>query len=322
MSNQTSFLNNTFSSNSTLSMPQICIIDGNSDIYGLGIRIGFYLQWYASILASAPRGSSGKVASDEVQGLMFSIVLFTVATFLALIIQTSTLQLAEVYIILLLVVGYHYYFIPKMFMALLSFIKQLLSKGKKDETGQKKDRGWEFNLLAGLFFCAISCFQLWFWGGHFQDRNGKSDTCPSFGFGFIRIDLESVAFRAFNITYWVLLLILSFGFILHACDVYIQKRKAPKSNFSSSSSSLKSGASSMGSSEESNSKCDSIRFGILFIFMTVMIIAIEKSIIWNQITGVTTLSGAGQLIPFLIGLGSLFRVCYVGVKGNDRREEL
>lgn len=56
--------------------------------------------------------------------------------------------------------------------------------------------------------------------------------------------------------------------------------------------------------------------------MTVMIIAIEKSIIWNQITGVTTLAGAGQLIPFLIGLGSLFRVCYVGVKGNDRREEL
>ncbi|KAF7922070.1 uncharacterized protein EAE98_008281 [Botrytis deweyae] len=321
MSNQTSFSNNTFSSNSSLSMPQICIIDGNSDIYGLGIRIGFYLQWYASILASAPRGYSGKVASDEVQGLMFSIVLFTVATFLALIIQTSTLQLPEVYIILLLVVGYHYYFIPKMFMALLSFIKQLLSKGEKDETGQKKHRGWEFILLAGLFFCAISCFQLWFWGGHFQDRNGKSNTCPSFGFGFIKIDLENTAFRAFNITYWVLLLILSFGFIMHACDLYIQKRKAPKSNFSSSSSSLKSGASSTRSSKEPNSKFDSIRFGILFIFMTVMVIAIEKSIMWNQITGVTTLAGAGQLIPFLIGLGSLFRVCYVGVKGDDRREE-
>ncbi|KAF7953474.1 uncharacterized protein EAE97_000873 [Botrytis byssoidea] len=294
MSNQTSFSNNTFSSNNTLSMPQICIIDGNSDIYGLGIRIGFYFQWYASILASAPRGSSGKVASDEVQGLMFSIVLFTVATFLALIIQTSTLQLAEVYIILLLVMGYHYYFIPKMFMALLSFIKQLLSKGEKDETGQRKNRVWEFILLAGLFFCVISCFQLWFWGGDFQDRNGKSNTCPSFGFGFMRIDLENIAFHTFNITCWVLLLILS----------------------------LKSGASSTRSSKESNSKYDSMRFGILFISMTVIIIAIEKSIVWNQITGVTTLAGAGQLIPFLIGLGSLFRVCYVGVKGNDRREEL
>ncbi|KAF7900068.1 hypothetical protein EAF00_004404 [Botryotinia globosa] len=159
MSNQTSFSNNTFSSNSTLSMPQFRIIDGNSDIYGLSIRIGFYLQWYASIFASAPRGSSGKVTSDEVQGLIFSTVLLTVATFLALIIQKSALQLAEVYIILLLVVGYHYYFIPKMFMALLSFIKQLL-KGEKDETWQKKNRGREFILLAGLFFCAISCFQL------------------------------------------------------------------------------------------------------------------------------------------------------------------
>lgn len=44
-----------------------------------------------------------------------------------------------------------------------------------------------------------------------------------------------------------------------------------------------------------------------------MIVAIEISITWNQITGVTELTGAGQLIPFLMGLGSLLRVCYIGV---------
>ncbi|KAF5877172.1 uncharacterized protein Bfra_001535 [Botrytis fragariae] len=316
MSNQTSLSNNTFSSNSTLSMSQICIIDGNSDIYGLGIRIGYYLQWYASLLASAPRGSSGKVALGEVQSLSLSIFLFSLATFLALITQTSTLKLAEVYIILLFIVGYHYYFIPKMFMALLSFIKQLFNKGEKDETGQKKHRSWEFNFLVGLFFCAISCFQLWFWGGHFQDRKGKSNTCPNFGFGFIRVDLENIAFRAFNITYWILLLILSFGILWNSWNVYIQKGQASKDHFSSSSSSsLKSGRSSTRSLKESNSISDFIGFGILFIFTAVMIFAIEKSIMWNQIARVTTLAEAGQLIPLFIGLGSLLRVCYVGVKG-------
>ncbi|KAK6611313.1 hypothetical protein H4I95_02109 [Botrytis cinerea] len=321
MSNQTNFSNDTLGSDSTILTSQICITDGNSDIYGLGIRIGFYLQWYASLLASAPRGSLGKVASGEVQGLMFSIVLFSVATFLALVIQTSTLQLAEVYIILLLVVGYHYYFIPKMFMALLSSIKQLFSKGEKEETGQKKHRGWVFILLVGLFFCAISCFQLWFWGGHFQDRNRKANTCPDFGFGFIRVDLENIAFRAFNITYWVLLLVLSFGIIWHAWTLFIDKRNASKKKLtkdtlSSSSSSLKSSSSSTKSLNAKNSISDFLQFGVLFIFTTIMIIAVEKSIIWNQITGVTILAGAGQLIPFLIGLGSLFRVCYVGVKGE------
>ncbi|KAM0161844.1 hypothetical protein ACHAPG_002190 [Botrytis cinerea] len=209
-----------------------------------------------------------------------------------------------------------------MFMALLSSIKQLFSKGEKEETGQKKHRDWVFILLVGLFFCAISCFQLWFWGGHFQDRNRKANTCPDFGFGFIRVDLENIAFRAFNITYWVLLLVLSFGIIWHAWTLFIDKRNASKKKLtkdtlsSSSSSSLKSSSSSTKSLNAKNSISDFLQFGVLFIFTTIMIIAVEKSIIWNQITGVTTLAGAGQLIPFLVGLGSLFRVFYVGVKGE------
>ncbi|KAJ8058757.1 hypothetical protein OCU04_011746 [Sclerotinia nivalis] len=127
-------------------MSQSCTTIGNSDIYGLGIRIGFYLQWYASLLASAPKGSSGKVASDEAQGLGFSNILFSVATFLALITQTSTLQLAEIYIILLLVVGYHYYFIPSMVMKLIPSIKQI---PKKKQPRSKEPRGWVYSLLVG-----------------------------------------------------------------------------------------------------------------------------------------------------------------------------
>ncbi|KAF7857312.1 hypothetical protein EAF04_009553 [Stromatinia cepivora] len=183
-----------------------------------------------------------EVASDEAQGLGFSNILFSVATFLALTTQTSTLQLAEIHIILLLVVGYHY-FIPSIVMKLIRSIKQ---KPIEEQPKSKELRGWVYSLLVGLFFCAISCFQPWFWDGHFQHRDQKSNTCPDFGFGFVRVDLENTGFRAFNITYWVLLLILSIVIIWHAWRLYSTKRSAsPTKSFkdtlgSSSSSSLNS----------------------------------------------------------------------------------
>jgi hypothetical protein len=86
-----------------------CVTDGNSDMYGLGIRIGFYLQWYSSILASW-------FAHSEVEGLRLTNNLFVASTFLALIISTSNgasnLQAVDIYITLLLTFGYYVFLIP------------------------------------------------------------------------------------------------------------------------------------------------------------------------------------------------------------------
>jgi len=43
-----------------------CAIAGNEDMYGLGVRLGFYLQWMASILANA------LMVRDELQSLRFA----------------------------------------------------------------------------------------------------------------------------------------------------------------------------------------------------------------------------------------------------------
>ena len=76
--------------------------DGNTDMYGLGIRIGFYLQWYAG-------GFASWLALSEVVELRLTNSVFIAATFLALLIQVildvSNLQVVEVYIILLLTFG-------------------------------------------------------------------------------------------------------------------------------------------------------------------------------------------------------------------------
>ena len=82
--------------------------DRNTDMYGLGIRIGFYLQWYAGDFASW-------LALSEVVELRLTNSVFITATLLALLIQVildvSNLQVFEVYIILLLTFGYYLFFV-------------------------------------------------------------------------------------------------------------------------------------------------------------------------------------------------------------------
>jgi len=53
-------------------------------------------------------------------------------------------------------------------------------------------------------------------------------------------------------------------------------------------------------------------FGLtLFLFS---LLTIELSIRWNHITGVNKLISTGQLIPFVIGVGSMFQSCWIAGK--------
>lgn len=77
-----------------------CYFNGNTAMYGLGIRIGYYLQWFSAIFADWK-------APSEVNNLREANTLFTTATFLATVIQVSrnALEIVEVYIVLVLIVG-------------------------------------------------------------------------------------------------------------------------------------------------------------------------------------------------------------------------
>ena len=87
----------------------VCQFSGNSDMYGLGIRLGYYLQWFGAIFASW-------IAPSEVNSLRFSIDLFVAATFLALVILTAndadSLEPVEIYIVLLLMFGAYLALVP------------------------------------------------------------------------------------------------------------------------------------------------------------------------------------------------------------------
>jgi hypothetical protein len=220
-SNGTLSTNGTHSTNSTGSLSLHCVVDGNSDIYGLGIRIGFYLQWYSSVLAAMPKRRNGKLAGDEVQGLFYSSMIFSVATFIALASQTSTLQLSEIYIVLLLIFGYQYFAIPEIMLNLFHGVMQIVKGGNR---ARDDNRGWVYHLLFSILLLAISCFQLWFWASHFNSGEQKS-SCPDFGFAFNKVELDNKGFRAFNITYFSLLLVVSLLFIYISWNMFSTRRK-------------------------------------------------------------------------------------------------
>lgn len=155
----------------------VCSFDGNSDMLGLGIRIGFYLQWYSGIFASW-------LAPTEVPGTRFSNAIFIAATFLALLILTirdqSSLQVVEAYIILFIL-----YWDPSRY--------PLVRPGPV------------YSILNVVLLTSVASFQLWFWFARVPQLTTQN--CQEFGSFFAKIQLNQRAFRALNIVFYFLLLL-------------------------------------------------------------------------------------------------------------------
>src|SRR4051794_12202224 len=79
-------------------------VSGNEDMYGLGIRLGFYLQWFASILANF------FMIKREIASTRFAIHSYLTAVLIALSIQIArgTASDLDQYIVLLLCFGAYY----------------------------------------------------------------------------------------------------------------------------------------------------------------------------------------------------------------------
>jgi hypothetical protein len=179
-----------------------CNFTGNSDMYGLGIRIGFYLQWFGTILASW-------IARGEVQGMRLSNSFFVAATFLALVIQTdkNSLRPVETYIILLLTFGAYLYFVPLYIWRLLTCCVPRWDPSRFPRVAN----GRIFSVLNFMLLVAVSVFQLWFWIVRAQQTG--SDGCEEYGFFFARVPLNEKAFVITNILFQFFLLFCCLGMI-------------------------------------------------------------------------------------------------------------
>lgn len=271
-------------------------------MYGLGIRLGYYLQWYGGISASV-------LAPQEAPGAGFALGLFVSATFLALVIQTvlDNLQVVEIYVILLLTFGAYISIVPLMLWRLITGCQPLWDPTRFPPV----DRGATNSDLHSLLLLAVIGFQLWHW-----ITRVPSLECRQYGFVFAKVPLQSRAFQIVNV---ILSCVLCAAVLVLASLRLKDLAKDPKGQEARTTADTWMHAQEAKCGQhwlhQRVRRLRALNCAIKSATASVVVVATELTIHWNHISNVSSLSSAGQLIPFAIGLGTIVRVLYVWV--ND-----
>ncbi|CZR63799.1 uncharacterized protein PAC_13696 [Phialocephala subalpina] len=157
--------------------------DGNSDFYGLGIRIGVYLQWFSGLLANS-------FHAESIHDILSTNTIFLLALFIALAISTAkdTIHASEVFILLQFYFG---------FLFTVSSTYGLRVRAKSTSPAEY-NRFVEFPVLgATIRAClagAICSYNAWFWfDGVERLSNGilNDSVCPPRLFFFRSFDISN-----------------------------------------------------------------------------------------------------------------------------------
>ncbi|KIW17994.1 hypothetical protein PV08_02280 [Exophiala spinifera] len=287
-----------------------CSFQGNGDMYGLGIRLGFYIQWFSSIFARwlVPTRHRRPKAEDpmkeEAWGLSFSNNIFSAATFTALVILISndveSLQIVEIYIVLLLTFGYSLFLIPIYLWRMCTGNNPAWDPTRWPVTTPSPVE----SVLRFLLISAVAAFQIWFWGARVPQLDGLH--CSEYGYLMTKVRLNLPAMRVINLLLYIAVLIFCLYFLFRWIpgpmpeDPQAKKRRK----------------------QEARDKYSFIRrrrkillqnIGIVLslVVAVTVVAATELTIKWNHIQGVNSLASAGQSIPFAIGVALFIRIWYV-----------
>ncbi len=286
-----------------------CSFTGHADMYGVGIRIGFYLLWFGVLLASwlVPR---------ETSLLRNLLLLYMLATFLALIIHIATslaaLAAVEVYLLLLLCYGTYYAFLPLYLWRLLTGCSPFWDPGRWPRVPSA--RTWSvINILALL---AMSIFAMWFWITGLGSMptvaslsSSPSSSCTDHAFFFAEVPLANQLFIALNVLISIVLLLacvlevaLAARIVRHPRWLRRKIRKARR----------------RGISDERRGGLELLQGVFRATVASLLVAAVELTIQWNDIQGVNDAGSAAQLIPLLVAAGMLARVAWVAlVRGGS-----
>lgn len=185
-------------------MTAACNITGDPNMYGRGIRVSFYLLWFA-----IPIGERFNERHTKVLRGAELILASAVFLGLCMTVAAGSLHAVEVYIVLLLITATVYLLVPQHSSDLVAWIRPEFGLGTQHEG---------FGILATarcLFVITVVGFQLWFWGTGVNSssmdrrlrREGGGCRPPhQVGFAFGPLELSSGGFRALNILLMLALL--------------------------------------------------------------------------------------------------------------------
>jgi len=259
-----------------------CDIKGDPDIYGIGIRIGYYLQWVATILAQVYCADSANTNRASTNIITFAVIIISIhgaAT-------EGSLMLCEWYIVQYLVFWINVGNLP------------LTSRQLHKSTG---------SLSATLInYCLISGMNLWlYWRGINQ---GQKDGCDVKIFLFASFSAYDYHWTTFNKVVGVIGIIFTPFYLFGA--VYLLGKGIGEWNGDE------------GDDERLSHSKKMYNIWLLMWSGAVGIAFVEKSIQVNHITfGTSSILDSGQLIALLIGALTILSVVWEIVQRFFSSEE-
>lgn len=194
--------------------------NGHPEMYGLGLRLAFYLQWLGLTVIEYMDESA--LAPVRLIGLALST-----SAFLGLLLQApaGNLSPAEAYLVFLLAASTYIYVIPIYIW----------------KTVTRFDSHWDpfqctaeqpspiFKVLDFILMLALSCVGVWYWCAYVTD--GRL-TCAAYGFFFSPVLIKNKAFIAFNALIWLTVLLASVATLLlrarQELDIFSERKKSSR----------------------------------------------------------------------------------------------
>lgn len=193
-----------------------CEIQVHSEMYGLGVRVGFYIQWFGIIVAYRLGGSA-------TQDLRVLNALCVFATSVALLIQTAmnSLHAVEIYVVLLLVFGQFYFAIPLYLWRLITGCDPSWNLSRWPQAPSSP----VFRFLTFLLFLVLLGYQMWFWTTGIRRLHTE---CGQYAFLFTKLPLENSGFAVVNIMFDLALLLGAVWALLLAAGLTKHKKRKRK----------------------------------------------------------------------------------------------
>jgi hypothetical protein len=290
----------------------ICGFEGDQDVYGLGIRAGIYLQWFATVLVYnfLPEEVSSAEAINT--GFQFSVLV-------ALVYRTVTdsgIYGVEAYIMLMLCIGGLSW--RRRTYAVRSTLQDL---GNLIETGKPlaSEMATPIGVASGFAVdLAILCYGLWYIYRGLDDM--QQDPCfESTVFFFARLRLQghfrhfvAAAFTIVSVVFCAILVVIIKFFILVIKD---HRSILPlfENIYDVDGRLIRLRAEAGGELEHVWILSVIIPLDVIFF-----ILSTELTISYNAIGGVDTVTNTGQLIPIVVGGSSLLVSFYeIWLKWRD-----
>ncbi|RFU79669.1 hypothetical protein TARUN_2536 [Trichoderma arundinaceum] len=295
-----------------------CGHQGRPDMYGLGIRLGIYMQWVGEMLVQFL--DEADVSDIRLLGLLLS---GAIALALLVKIVDQDAQPADIYIMLQLAAGPFIFLMPIYIWRILTCCNPNWDPLKWTSEISTPVYG----VATTILLVVISALGLWFFTSYMSTQGRR---CEHYGFFFAKTRLDNAAYMVVNIVIYVIIIVVCVAIALSWTGVWDgqfrthkHRRQRHHRRSQREQDDQEHIARRKRARQEQKDLLRTMRGISNLIVYGLHITAIELTIRWNQLDGIDGVDTSAQTIPLLVSIGILLRlvVSHYATKANGSADE-